>query len=67
MNNKIKEMIFEELSKKEVSSLINQKIDSNLTSKEFEKKVKELAASVMNEFFKILWQKNSLWKNSVVK
>ena len=31
----------------------------------FEKKVKEISASVLDELFKILWQRNSFWKNSV--
>ena len=32
---------------------------------DFEKKVKEISSSVMEEFFKILWQRKSFWKDSV--
>lgn len=64
-NKDIYRLINEELSKSEVSSLIQSKIDSNMSSKDFEKKVKEISASVLDELFKVLWQRNSFWKNSV--
>lgn len=64
-NKDIYRLINEELSKSEVASLIQNKIDSNMSSKDFEKKVKEISASVLDELFKILWQRNSFWKNSV--
>lgn len=63
--DKLYQIINEEMSKSEISSLISSKIDSNLSSKEFEKKVKEITASVMSELFKLLWQRESFWKNSV--
>lgn len=65
LNENIIKIIEEELSKSEVTSLINSKLDSNLTSKEFEKKIKSIVADVLSEFFKLLWQRESLWKNSV--
>lgn len=64
-NKDIYNLINEELTKNEVSSMITSKINSNMSSKDFEKKVKEISASVMEELFKILWQRNSFWKNSV--
>lgn len=62
---KIFQIINEEMSKSEVTSLIKSKIDSTISSKDFEKKVKEITSSVINELFKILWQRNSFWKDSV--
>ncbi|MBR6516965.1 MAG: hypothetical protein IKT40_09045 [Bacilli bacterium] len=62
---KLYEIINEEMTKSEISSLINNKIDSNMSSKDFEKKVKEITTSVISELFKILWQRESFWKNSV--
>lgn len=59
------DLVNEEMSRSEISSLISSKIDSNMSSKNFEKKVKEISASVIDELFKILWQRNSFWKNSV--
>lgn len=63
--DKLYQIINEEMSKSEISSLISSKIDSNLSSKEFEKKVKEITTSVMSELFKLLWQRESFWKNSI--
>ena len=47
----------EELSKSDVSSMIDRKLSSSLDSKDFKKKVKELSAEVVNDLFKILWQR----------
>lgn len=62
--SKIKELVYEELSKSEVSSMIALKIDNKLSSQEFKKIVKSLATDVVSELFKILWQRNSFWKSS---
>lgn len=58
-------LITEELSRNEISSMITSKLESELSSREFKKAVKELASDVVNELFKILWQRNSVWKTSV--
>lgn len=63
--SQLKEMLVEELSKAEVDNIISAKIDSSYNSRDFKKAVKELAADVVNELFKILWQRNSFWKQSV--
>jgi len=60
----LREIITEELTKSEISSMIASKIGDNMNSREFKKKVKELAADVVNEIFKILWQRNSFWKSA---
>lgn len=64
-NKDIYRLINEELSKSEVASLIQNKIDSNMSSKDFEKKVKEITSSVISELFKILWQRDSFWKGNI--
>lgn len=63
--NNLKRVINEELSKPEVVSMIKQKLSDNLSSKDFEKKVKDIAVSVMEEFFKVLWQRKSIWKDGI--
>ena len=60
----IRKVVLEELTKGEVSSMIAAKIGDNMDSREFKKKVKELASDVVNEIFKILWQRNSFWKTA---
>ena len=65
LNEKIYRLINEEMSKTEITSLINSKIDSNMSSKDFEKKVKEITSAVINDLFKVLWQRNGFWKDSI--
>lgn len=63
--NEMRSMLMEELTKGEVTTMIASKLGDNLNSREFKKKVKELAAEVVNEIFRILWQRSSFWKSSV--
>ena len=65
INENLVKLITEELTKCDVSSMISNSIDSKLSSRDFEKKVKEIASDVLNELFKILWQRNNMWKSSV--
>ena len=59
--NTLKNIIVEELSRSDVNSILNDKINSA----DFKKKIKQISAEVVNELFKILWQRNSIWKSSV--
>lgn len=61
------EIITEELSRSDVNSMIASKLDSNLSSNDFKKKVKEIAASVVEELFKTLWQKKTFWATDIKK
>lgn len=63
----LQRIISEELTKSEVNSMISSKINSTLSSREFKQKVKELSSDVVNELFKLLWQRNNIWKSSVSK
>ena len=62
---RLQQIINEELSKSDVNSMISSKLNSTLSSREFKQKVKELSSEVVSELFKILWQRNNFWKNSV--
>jgi hypothetical protein len=64
--NYLRSYLMEEMTKGEISSLIASKLDTNMNSREFKKKVKEIAADVVNEIFKILWQRNSFWKSASI-
>ena len=59
--NIVRGIIEEELTKSDVNSMISDK----MSSQEFKRKVKAITADVVNELFKILWQRNTLWKSSV--
>ena len=63
--DRINQIIKEELSKSDVNSLIQSKINSEFSSRYFEKKVKEITASAISELFKAFWQRDNFWKSSV--
>ena len=64
---KIDRIIKEEISKAEVESIAKNKISSELESKEFSKKVKEITAEVIEDLFKTLWNRSSSWKGGITR
>lgn len=64
-NNKLKSMIFEELTKNEIRSMISDKIDSSYSSRDFKKAVKDIAGDVIRELFKILWQQSNIYSSQI--
>ena len=65
--DRINKIITEEITKAEVNSIVSNKIDSELRSNDFKKRVKEITAAVISDVFKVLWQRNNVWKGNVVK
>ena len=65
--DKLNRIIKEEITKAEVNSIVSNKIDSELRSNDFKKKVREITAAVISDVFKVLWQRNNVWKGNVVK
>jgi hypothetical protein len=66
-DNKLRQIINEELTKSQVESMINSKLESSYSSKDFKKAVKDLSGEVVNEIFKLLWQRNNFWKSSATR
>lgn len=64
---KIDRIIKEEISKAEVESIAKNKISSELESKEFSRKVKEITAEVIEDLFKTLWNRSSSWKGGITR
>lgn len=64
---RLHKIINEELTKAQVDSMIKNKIESNMNSRDFKKIVKELSGEVVNELFKLLWQRNNFWMNSATR
>lgn len=62
---KIRILVKEELTKAEVNSLINNKVDSILQSNEFKRKVKAIAADVLEDLYRTMYQKKAFWQSSV--
>lgn len=59
---KIDRVLIEEITKSEINSMIASKLQSNLDSSDFKKKVKEITADIVSNLFKTLWQQNNIWK-----
>lgn len=64
-NKRLHKIIQEELSKTEVNSMIDRKLDNSLDSRDFKDAVKKISASVISELFKTLWQRNSTWMGTI--
>lgn len=62
---KIRNIVEEELTKAEVNSLINNKVDSILQSNEFKRKVKAITADVLEDLYRTMYQKKTFWQSSV--
>lgn len=62
---KIRILVKEELTKAEVNSLINNKVDSILQSNEFKRKVKAITADVLENLYRTMYQKKAFWQSSV--
>lgn len=62
---KIRILVKEELTKVEVNSLINNKVDSILQSNEFKRKVKAITADVLEDLYRTMYQKKAFWQSSV--
>ena len=65
MNINIKNIIKEELTKQDVNSMINDKLSVYIKKYEMTKEVKKIVSDVMEEFFKMMYNKRGFWKNNL--
>jgi hypothetical protein len=66
-DKRIRKIILEELSKSDVESIVSRKIDDSYDSREFKKAVKKLSAEVIEDLYRTLWNRSSMWRGGVVK
>lgn len=64
-DRRIDEIITEEINKTDVESIINRKLSSSYDSREFKKAVKDITAEVIEDLYKTLWNRSSMWKGGV--
>lgn len=67
MNENIKKIIVEEITRAEISNMIASDRAATLNSKEFKDKVKDISAKVIEELYKILWTRKNFWADSIKK
>ena len=65
MSENIKNIIKEELTKQDVNSMINDKLSVYIKKYEMSKEVKKIVSDVMEEFFKMMYNKRGFWKNNL--
>ena len=65
--NRIREIINEEISKTEVESIVSNRISSVYDSNEFKKAVRKVAADVIEDLYKTLWNRSSAWKGGITR
>lgn len=63
----LKKIIIEEITKAEIRDMISTENQKLIKSRDFEKKVKELSAKVIEELYKILWTRKGFWSDSISK
>ena len=66
-DKRIRKIILEELSKSDVESIVSRKIDDSYDSREFKKAVKKLSAEVIEDLYRTLWNRSSMWRGGGVK
>jgi len=62
-----KKIIIEEITKAEIRDMISNENQKLIKSRDFQKKVKELSAKVIEELYKILWTRKGFWSDSISK
>lgn len=60
-----KKYLNEDVTTSEVRSIVSNKLDDLLKEREFEKRVKEITANVVEKFISELFHKRLMWKNSI--
>lgn len=65
VDNRIRQIVMEEVTKSEVEKITKDEIERALKDSAFKKKVREITADVFEDFVRLLWQRSSNWKGSL--
>jgi len=65
--DRINQIINEEISKADVESIASKKIENAYSSRNFDKAVRKVVADSLADLFRTLWNRNSTWKGGVAK
>lgn len=64
-DKRIREIINEEINKTEVESIVSNRISSVYDSNDFKKAVRKIAADVIEDLYKTLWNRSNSWKGGI--
>ena len=60
-----KQQMNEEITRAEIRSMIDSKVNDYLKEKEFEKRVREITTDAMEKFFRMMYNKRGFWKGEL--
>lgn len=66
-DERIRQIINEEISKTEVESIVSNRLSSTYDSRDFKRAVKDITAEVIEDLFRTLWNRSSTWKGGVTR
>ena len=66
-SNMLMKLVTEELTRSDVDSAISRKLSSSYDSSDFKSAVRKVAADVIEDLYKTLWNRSSTWKNGVTR
>jgi hypothetical protein len=66
-DERIRQIINEEISKTEVESIVSNRLSSAYDSRDFKRAVKDITAEVIEDLFRTLWNRSSTWKGGVTR
>jgi hypothetical protein len=66
-DERIKQIIREEINKTDVEAIVNRKLSSSYDSRDFKKAVKDITADVIEDLFRTLWNRSSSWKGGITR
>lgn len=61
----LRQVINEELSKKEVEDIVSNELDRKFKTRDFERLINSITADAMSEFFDRLWMKKQFIKDCI--
>ena len=64
---RLNQIITEEINKTDVENIVSRKINSTLDSRDFKKAVKDIVADVLEELYRTLWNRSSMWRGGITR
>jgi hypothetical protein len=61
----LRQVLNEELSKKEVEDIVSNELDRKFKTRDFERLINSITADAMSEFFDRLWMKKQFIKDCI--
>lgn len=66
-NDRINQILREEISKLDVENTVSSKLSSSYNSREFKKAVKDIVADAIEDLYRTLWNRSSTWKGGITR